>query len=117
MRFDMTKPCEHCPFRNDIKAFLRKARIEELRDQLTENRTFACHETTSVTKKQPRIRGKFAKRINQHCAGALILLRKTNTEGAMQQIAERLGLYDPSILDMGSPVFDSWDDMVEAQDD
>jgi len=30
------------------------------------------------------------------------------------RIAERLGMYAASTLDMGAPVYDNWDEMIEA---
>lgn len=87
-----------------------------IRDDL-ERKTFACHETTSVTTPQPRdARGRFAKRVLQHCAGALILMHKTDTQGDMQQVAERLELYSRHDLRMDSPVYETWEQMIEAHD-
>lgn len=43
----MKKPCQHCPFRHDVKPFLRPKRGEELA-YATQNpyNTFPCHKTT-----------------------------------------------------------------------
>lgn len=43
----MKKPCEHCPFRRDVKPFLTDGRAEELA-YATENpyNSFPCHKTT-----------------------------------------------------------------------
>jgi|TARA_R110000744_G_C19319538_1_gene557473 hypothetical protein len=43
----MKKPCEHCPYREDVKPFLAAQRGEELA-YLAQNRynTFHCHKTT-----------------------------------------------------------------------
>lgn len=44
----MKKPCEHCPYRKDVKPFLTPERGEELAYH-TENpyNTFPCHKTTT----------------------------------------------------------------------
>lgn len=43
------KPCQHCPFRNDVKPFLRPSRAEELAYAATNPySTFPCHKTTVV---------------------------------------------------------------------
>ncbi len=43
----MKKPCEHCPFRSDIKPFLTPRRGEELAYHATNKyNTFPCHKTT-----------------------------------------------------------------------
>jgi len=43
----MKKPCEHCPYRNDVKPFLTPERGEELAyHALNPYNTFPCHKTT-----------------------------------------------------------------------
>jgi len=51
---------------------------------------------------------------HSHCAGALIVMHKSGCVGALQQVAERLGLFDPSLLNMDAPVFPSLKAWVEA---
>ena len=45
----MKKPCQHCPFRVDVRPFLRVERAEELAYNAS-NRygTFPCHKTTEA---------------------------------------------------------------------
>ena len=103
--FDLTTPCGECPFRNDINGYLTTARVKQLKkDVVNGEKTFACHKTVYSPGTT-----------EHHCAGALILLKKLNKHGRMLQIAERLGLYDPSKLDMSAPVFDSFEEMIDAQ--
>lgn len=41
------KPCQHCPYRNDVKLFLHAARGEELAYHATNHyNSFPCHKTT-----------------------------------------------------------------------
>ena len=35
----------------------------------------------------------------------------------MMRISERLGIYDRTQLDMDSPVYDNWEEMIEAHED
>lgn len=43
----MKQPCKHCPFRRDVKPFLRPSRGEELAIHAANPyNTFPCHKTT-----------------------------------------------------------------------
>lgn len=108
--YDMKAPCAQCPFRTDIKPYLRKARIKEIRAGLQRGE-FPCHKTITSNDDDERVQTADSK----HCAGAMILLEKINEPSQMMRIAERLGLYDPAELDMAAPVYDSWAAMHNAQ--
>lgn len=118
--FDMTKPCANCPFRTDIPSYLRAARISNLEGSLVHHgASFTCHKTTVADEEEDED-GSSSMRDGpnaQHCAGALILLEKIGEPNQMMRIAERLGEYDPSKLDMDAPVFNSFEQMRRAQDD
>jgi len=109
--YGLTKPCAKCPFRKDITPYLRKARVREIERSLA-RAEFPCHQTTKHDDEGEQVRtgGEV------HCAGALILLEKLNRPSQMMRISERLGMYDASKLDMDAPVFDSFRDMVKAQE-
>lgn len=116
MKYELTKPCPHCPFRSDIKPYLTPDRVEEIMESL-ERSTFTCHLTT-VSDEDGDDCGEMRDGPNaQHCAGALILQKKEGESSQMTRIAGRLGMFDPRRLEMDSPVFDSWSDMISAQDD
>lgn len=108
MKFDLTSPCSNCPFRSDTPTYLRLGRvIGILRDLTTKHKTFACHKTTGAA-------GKRVLRIDQqHCAGALILVRRSVFVNKMIRLAEILGLSDPSKLNMKAPVYASAQEMIE----
>lgn len=94
MNFDLVRPCANCPFRSDGRGVkLRAERIVEI-TQAIEHQTFECHKTARRRKID-----------RSHCAGALIYQESRGERGDLQQVAERLGLYDPSRLDMASPVW------------
>jgi hypothetical protein len=109
VKFDLKKPCANCPFRSDIKFWLRLDRVEEILDSITQQQqTFACHKTTQHDDDGEHVpRSK-----EQHCAGALIMLERMNKPNQMMRISERLGMYDRHGLDMTAPVFGSAEEML-----
>jgi hypothetical protein len=108
--YGMTTPCSNCPFRKDITPFLRPERVREIERSLVRSE-FPCHKTTKHDDD-----GEYVGHTDQemHCAGALILKEKLGQSSQMMRIAERLGMYDHTKLDMNAPVFDSFDEMYEA---
>jgi hypothetical protein len=113
MKFDLRRPCDNCPFRTDINFPLERERVEEIVDSITrQDQTFACHKTT---KHCPETGEHIPSKKEQHCAGALILLEKTENPNQMMRIAERLGYYDRTRLDMAYvPVYDDGPDMIAS---
>lgn len=113
MKMTLVRPCPKCPFRTDIKPYLRKGAIDEFKhNMLRRDHTFTCHET------QVGPNGEYCDNLpgKQHCAGALILLEKLQKPNQYMRIMERLGFYDRKKLDMKAPVFDSFEEMREAQE-
>jgi len=109
MRFNLKRPCANCPFRKDAQGYLDPERAREI--AMTKG-TFACHKTiTHDEETGDGITGPDS----SHCAGYLIMREKLNKPSRMMRIAERLGMYDHTALDMSAPVFDSVREMVEAQ--
>jgi len=105
MKFDLTHPCKDCPYRTDVVPYLKQDRAEEIIHEITENqKTFTCHKTTELDDRN-----------RQHCAGALILLEKNNEPNQMMRIAERLRYYDRTKLKMSAPVFDTYQEFIDAQ--
>ena len=109
MKYGMTSPCSNCPFRHDVRPYLRAGRIEEIMEGL-ERGEFACHKTTEEDDEGDLI----ATDDSQHCAGALIL-KESLGESSQMMIAQRFGDYDPSKLNMEAPVYSSWEEMIDAQ--
>jgi hypothetical protein len=111
----LTTPCKDCPFRTDVRPYLRKDRIDEFEASLHRG-TFTCHKTTVEDpdgEEGELIDGPKA----LHCAGALIVMEKTGRSSQMMRIAERLGFYDQTKLNMDAPVFEDFESMREAQHD
>jgi len=97
MGFRLQRPCVDCPFLVTRDFPLAGNRAAEIALDV-ERGTFACHKT--VYRDQPRNRrGQFQGKLpEEHCAGVLQIMRNTDRWGDMQQIAMRLGLFDPSAL-------------------
>ena len=110
MRFDLTTPCKDCPFRADITFYLGPNRVRSILHSLfAEDATFACHKTVLHDDDGNHLRGN---PLEQHCAGALLLVERAGIANQMIQIAERFGLYDPTRLNRDAPVFATPEAMV-----
>lgn len=111
MKFDLKKPCDQCPFRTDVRPYLRPARVRQiLNDILYQDAHFLCHKTVDYSGDN----GGTETEKTQHCAGALILLEHQERPNQMMRIAERLGLYDRFKLDMEASVYTNPKDMIQA---
>ncbi len=109
MNFDLTEPCESCPFRKDVKAYLPKERVKELLHTLIKQQgTFTCHKTNQHDEEGETVETYKS----QHCAGATILLEKIKKPNQMMRWMERINLYDRTKLKMDSPVFDNKKQMI-----
>lgn len=114
MNFDLRTPCPHCPFRTDIPSYLSgPERAKEIVDAIA-NGTFSCHNT--VDHDEWGDGQNIPREEEQFCAGALIMLEKIDRPGQMMRIAERLGFYDRTKLNMDAPVFDDPEEFICAQE-
>lgn len=108
--FRLKKVCADCPFRADIPFHgLRPERVAEIAHALRGGATFHCHKTLDYDDDiEATVTGS-----SQFCAGALATMEKGQEPNQIVQIAERLGIYDPSDFDWeGQPVFvglDEWE--------
>lgn len=107
--YRMTSPCDNCPFRSDVKPYITPGCVREIERSLS-RAEFPCHKTTEHDDDGHRARSND----EIHCAGALILLEKEQRPSQMMRVCERLGMYDPSKLNMDAPVYDSFDEMYDA---
>jgi hypothetical protein len=114
VKFDLIRPCPHCPFRTDIRPFLTPKRAREIGDAITRQQlTFTCHETTVLDESDE---GGMRDGPNaQHCAGVLIMLEKFQQPNQLMRWMERIGKYDRRKLEMTAPVFDDAGQFVDAQ--
>ena len=112
MRFNLKRPCAECPFSKHSNPFLSAERAREIANYVTsEDRTFTCHKHLNGEHlEDDNGRNRYEAALSdQHCAGAIAMVRKTQSANAMLQIAERLGILDPTRLDADclDDVFDS----------
>lgn len=114
MKYDLKKPCENCPFRNDRPGFLNKARAREIVESITDqDGTFSCHKHNKFADDDSE--DAIETKDSQHCAGALIFLEKLGRPNQMMRICERLKMYDRHKLQMDSPVYNSPREFIKAQ--
>src|SRR4051812_48715851 len=113
--YGLRTPCSNCPFRTDIAPYITEARVREIEHSLVRSE-FPCHKTVKHREDEYEEEGlgHIPSKDEMHCAGALILMEREERSGQMMRIAERLGLYDPSKLDMAAPVYASFDAMAKA---
>lgn len=105
--FALRRPCAHCPFRTDVVGggdYIRRDRAVEIAQSLAQGSDFPCHKTVEHDEDGDHIPG--AGR-DTFCAGALIMLEKAGQPNQLMRSAERMGIYDPSRLDMSAPVVGS----------
>jgi len=111
MKYDLTKPCDLCPFRNDEKRLY----VDPPRLAGMASGEFACHKTTELKESEDGEGATYEPHEkSQHCAGALIFREKQNNPHQMMRICERLGMYDRTKLKMDSPVFGSMAEVRKA---
>ena len=111
MQFGLARPCKDCSFRSDITFYLQPARVVTILEGIFQDgETFTCHNAAYGRWHRGTYR---PHQRDQHCAGALMLIRREDMSHRMTQIAERLGLYDPGKLDLSAPVFPTVEVMLE----
>lgn len=100
------RPCANCPFRKDVRPFLRTERAREVATSMPRNLVFHCHKTTDET----------GDGTHKMCAGAVILARKQGLlyHNQMARIVERLGANLDDVQEGSTPVYDTPEQMVAA---
>lgn len=116
MKYELTKPCPHCPFRNDRPGYLTTERAREIANALDRG-YFPCHATLIYDEDENGDDDIRETDKTQHCAGAMIMLEHMERPSQLMRIAERLGLYDMRKLVMDSPVVKSAREFVRLHSD
>lgn len=113
--YALRRPCDNCPFRTDIKPYLRRDRAVEIVQNLGRG-TFSCHKTIDYDALEDNDPSEVPGPTEKQCAGAMIMQEKAGHLGQMGRIAERLKIYDHEKLDMDAPVFESPAAFIQAQE-
>ena len=121
-RWDLKRPCKHCPFRTDDTAirFAARSRAEEIEESAYRN-GFPCHQHAEFADEEEdgeyRQSGYHAADdgSSQHCAGALLMYLMSGSgnvpyEYLDEEEQERV----ENRLDWSAPVFESEEDFLEA---
>lgn len=142
--FAVVRPCAHCPFRTDVRPYLRPERARDIAGALLAGEDFPCHATIDYSgsadsasnadasgcepEKLPGTDDSGCETEAEYeytaepdtsnaarCAGAMILCEKHDAPTQAMRIGERLGLYDRRALAMTAPVFDTFEQWIAAQ--
>lgn len=100
---DLKEPCQSCPFRTNIRPYLRLDRMLGIIRYITiRDGSFPCHKTTGDSDDGAE---RDITEHTQHCAGAMIYLVKNGRMNQWMRIAMRLGIFNPEKLKLKSKVF------------
>lgn len=108
--YDMTIPCDNCPFRKEGGIPLHESRVHEI---VNADGEFPCHKTVDYDDEGDGV----ATAKSKVCAGFLIFLEKQDRPNQMMRISERLRIYDPAKFrdqPVCDEIFDDEDEMVAA---
>lgn len=114
MKFDLSGPCSHCPFRNDRPGFLRPERAEEIAETVLAGGLFQCHKTTIAEDGEDGEIEMVEGPDTQECGGAAVFAAKHGRSSQLSRIMGRCGV-KVAAPNMSAPVFDSIEEMIEAQ--
>ena len=100
--YALTEPCNACPFLNtpNMKQGFTLRRLREFAD----NGEFHCHKTCGTTEDDDGFDEFTPIEGSKVCAGMLIFNVKRGSFNQMMRISGRLGLFDPSKLNMKANV-------------
>lgn len=131
VKYDLKRPCLHCPFRNDDTGIRFHDEIRAIGIWLTaEHEGFPCHKTADYLERpeydesaaeQKETSGYVFREGSQHCAGFLIMkLKEYDKIGAPPHPWPGIG-NDPKVLetikehvDLSAPVFSDTTEFLNA---
>lgn len=107
--YNLKSPCSDCPFTKSAKHHIGVAKDLVKLSKSLESKSFGhtCHKTDE--RSDGYVEGH--KGPMEHCAGAMIMLKKMNHEQPNLMLEVRRGNLDPDQYEMEDDVFDSFDDM------
>jgi hypothetical protein len=103
VKFDLKRPCPHCPFRRGM-GYLTGERAEGIARAVAGGGTFACHQTTVPVEDDEGFGDLTEGPDSQMCAGAMIAMMREDAPNQIMRIAERTGVLDIAALDMNADV-------------
>lgn len=97
----MNGPCDSCPFRTDVRAYLRRDRAREIADALRSDGAFHCHKTVDYNQESPRVTNR-----SRLCRGALVVMHREGAlfDNVMHRLGALCGDFDPANLELDAPV-------------
>lgn len=109
----VSRPCGHCPFRSDVRPFIRTARVREIWEAAKRGDHFVCHETVDYD--LPADAPDPGRRA---CAGFLIVARRDGLLDGLTyvQLAERLAKVSFHKLNGHDYVYRSVAHMIDAHE-
>lgn len=105
--FDLTRPCVNCPFRRGQGELFRLG--HERLTEIFDAPAFQCHKTVDYADDEPEAGDR-----PQQCAGLMAVLFRAGRANQIMQVAERLGTFDPTMLDPRGEAYGSIAEAVEA---
>ena len=119
--FDLKQPCVNCPFRKGQGSLFRLH--QERITQIVKGDAFQCHKTVEYHDESD---GPFididgdagfdeqwapitSMDKAQQCAGLMAVLHREGRPNAIMQVAERLGEFDPALLDPKGEAYQTLD--------
>lgn len=119
MKYSMSSPCKNCPFRNDIRGYLREERVYEIVESVLRQQSFPCHKTTTFEHAEDD-EGSYDRRVNtedeEQCAGAELFAMKNGVGSQMRRVCGRLGM-EVAELDEDAPVCEDLDEMLQVHEE
>ncbi len=110
------KPCKNCPFRVDVKPYIRGGRAMEIADALQSGGAFPCHNTLDYDDSGGHRTAK-----TKFCAGALGVFYNEDDEAwghlnQMVRIENRLGMLSDEDIEepWNGLTYESFSDFVDA---
>lgn len=102
MHYEMRSPCDQCPFLRN-SGFTHASLLGHASGE------FPCHKQCDLDEEESvyverKGKTRSGRDKTAHCAGALIFLEKMGKPHQMMRIAERLGIYDRTELNMEANV-------------
>lgn len=111
--FNLTRPCDNCPFRKVGGIRLRRERAREIAKNaiLHQGQVFQCHKTVTHDDDGEYV----PTERDQYCAGALNFALNVGSLNQFMRISHRIGSFKPKAMRDRDECFGSVAEMLAAQ--